>query len=155
MNLKPIEIANKINRMTKGNVFENPRKKETVELRSLLVYLLREKLGMRWTNIAKFFQNNNKPMNHATAIYNCNNYSMYKKYNKNLIEIERLFTFKSNLNIDEIDRVHYLENKCKNLEEKINSPLLDMMLKIPKDKEDEAILKIKLLLRSWEWKKNN
>lgn len=119
-NLKPIQISNKISKISKINIFENTRKRNYVEMRALLCYLLREKLNMRWTNIAKFFADNNKTMTHATCIHACKNYSMYKKHNKNLKEIEKLFTFKSKLTIDEIDRVHYLENKCKLLESKLS-----------------------------------
>ena len=59
-------------------------------------------------------------MTHATCIHSVNNYKMYKKTNKKLNEIEKLFTFRSKLNLDQIDRVHYLENKCKLLESKLN-----------------------------------
>tara|TARA_R110000751_G_C13421368_1_gene440314 strand:+ start:45 stop:512 length:468 start_codon:yes stop_codon:yes gene_type:complete len=152
-NLKPIQLANKIIKLSGINIFENTRKKNHIELRSLLIYLLREKLGMRWTNIANFFNNNNKHMNHATAIYACKNYNIYKKNNKKLNDIEKLFTFKSNLSIDEIDRVHYLENKYKLLQEKSNTPLTNLISKIPEHKHTEAIERIGLMIKSWQWKK--
>jgi|TARA_R100001460_G_scaffold31050_2_gene61278 chromosomal replication initiation ATPase DnaA len=119
-NLKPIEIANKIIKETGVNVFENTRKQKYIEFRSLVCYLLRAKLNMRWLNIAKFFNDNNKTMTHASCIHSVKNYYMYKKYNKELDSLEKMFSFKSNLNIDQIDRVHYLENKLKLLENKLN-----------------------------------
>ena len=122
-NLKPIQIAKKIIKLSGVDIFENNRRKNQIEFRSLLCYLLREKLNMRWTLIAKFFSDNNKTMTHATCMHAVKNYKMYKKTNKKLDEIEKLFTFKSKLSIDEIDRVHYLENKCKLLESKYKSPL--------------------------------
>ena len=61
MNLKPIEIANKLIEESKINIFENTRKRNYIELRSLLCFLLRKKLNMRWIRIAKFFNDNNKP----------------------------------------------------------------------------------------------
>ena len=118
-NLKPIEIANRIIKESGVNIFENNRRKNQIEFRSLLCYLFRKKLNMRWTNICKFFVDNNKSMTHASCIHAFNNYQMYQKTNKRLKEIENLFSFKSNLSIDEIDRVHYLENKCKLLESKL------------------------------------
>jgi hypothetical protein len=90
-----------------------------LEIRMLLCFLLREKLGMRWINIANFFSNNGKPMTHATAIHSYKMYPVYKKHNKNLHDLEKMFSWKSNLTYDEIDKVHYLENKVKNLEQKI------------------------------------
>ena len=119
-NLKPTQIAKRIIKESGINIFENNRRKNQIEFRSLLCYLLREKLNMRWTLIAKFFAENNKTMTHATCIHSVKNYKMYKKTNKRLYEIEKLFTFRSKLNMDQIDRVHYLENKCKLLETKLN-----------------------------------
>ncbi len=117
--LKPIDLAKELKKVTKINVFENNRKRNVLEIRMLLCFLLREKLGMRWINIANFFSNNGKPMTHATAIHSCKMYPVYKKHNKNLHDLEKMFSWKSNLTYDEIDKVHYLENKVKNLEQKI------------------------------------
>ena len=83
-NLKPLEIANKIIELSGINIFEDSRKKNIVEMRSLLIYILREKLGMRWVNIALFLKANNKPVNHATLIHSVKNFEMYKKENKQL-----------------------------------------------------------------------
>lgn len=151
-NLKPIQIAKKIIKLSGVDIFENNRRKNQIEFRSLLCYLLREKLNMRWTLIAKFFSDNNKTMTHATCMHAVKNYKMYKKTNKKLDEIEKLFTFKSKLSIDEIDRVHYLENKCKLLESKYKSPLFELIRNIPEDKETEAIERIGLMLSGWDWK---
>ena len=43
--LKPIDVAKKLKEITKINVFENKRKREVIEIRMLLCYLLRQKLG--------------------------------------------------------------------------------------------------------------
>ena len=157
-NLKPLEIAKKIIKLSGINIFENTRKKNVVEMRALFSYLLREKLKMRWTNIALFFKSQGKAMNHATVMHSIKHYKMYKESNNKLKDIEKMFFFKSNLNIDEIDRVHYLENKCKNLQQKLEvyeastNPLIDLISQIPKNREDEAIEKLELLLKGWKWK---
>jgi len=118
-NLKPIQIANRIIKESGINIFENNRRQSQIEYRSLLCYLLREKLSMRWLYIVKFFNDNNKTMTHASCINAFKHYKLYKKNNKNLDKIEKLFSFTSGINIDQIDRVHYLENKCKLLENKL------------------------------------
>ena len=92
-------------------------------------------------------------MTHASCIHAFKNYKMYKKTNSKLLDIENLFSFKSNLSIDEIDRVHYLENKCKLLEKKNDSDLLKLVKEIPEEKETEALNRISLMLRGWEWNK--
>ncbi len=119
MNPTPIQIANKIELVSGIKIFEDTRRKPVIELRSLLVFLLREKLGMRWLNIALFFKSRGKAMHHATLIYSNRNYKMYKKTNEHLKEIEDLFSFKFNLTYDEIDRIHFLENKCNLYERKL------------------------------------
>ena len=63
--IKPIELATKIEELTGLNVFENTRRRNVIEVRSLLCHLLRSKLNMRWTSIAYFFQENNKHITHA------------------------------------------------------------------------------------------
>jgi len=41
VNLKPIELANKLKEITGINVFENTRRRSVIEVRSLLCYLMR------------------------------------------------------------------------------------------------------------------
>lgn len=151
-NLKPIEISKKVRQLSGVNVFVPSRKTEIVEMRSLLCYLLRDKLGMRWTNIARFFESQGRPINHATLIHSRKNYDMYKKDNKKIQEIEKLFSFKSTLTIDEIDRVHYLENKCKNLQQKFEHPLIAKLLDVPEDKYGLVEEVLDTFLKSLEWK---
>jgi len=73
-NLNPAEIAEKLIKASGINIFENTRKRDYVEVRALTCFLMREKLNMRLCSIAKFFQDNGKPMDHATVIYAVKNY---------------------------------------------------------------------------------
>ena len=77
---------------------------------------------------------------------------MYKKTNKKIQEIEKLFSFKSTLTIDEIDRIHYLENKCKNLQLKFDHPLVQKLREVPEEKIDEVGKVIDTYIKSLEWK---
>lgn len=151
---RPIDIADKVMELLDVYLFRNSRKKNAVEARSLLSYLLRDKLNMRWTNIALFYENNGKRMTHANVINSYKQYKEYKRTNKKLEEVENMFTFISDLSYDEIDRLHYLEKKCKLYEEKLNNPLYKLIQDIPADKMGQAKNKILLLKKSWEWKKN-
>ena len=68
-----------------------------------------------------------------------------------------MFTFKTDLNIDEINQIQYLQNKCKKLETQLfelkgSSDLITLISKIPKEHEDEAIQKLDLLIKGWKWK---
>ena len=154
------KVAEGVVEMTGVDIFLNTRQRNYVELRALVCYILREKLGMRWTNIAYYFESMGKTMNHATVIHLVKNYETYKMYNKSLQEIEDTFNFKSELNYDEIDKIHYLQGKCDNFERKYldlrnkvkNDPIMNVLHDIPKDKLNEIIEKVSLWKQSWNWK---
>ena len=154
------KVAEGVVEMTGVDIFLNTRQRNYVELRALVCYILREKLGMRWTNIAYYFESMGKTMNHATVIHLVKNYETYKMYNSSLQEIEDSFNFKSDLNYDEIDKIHYLQGKCDNFERKYldlrnkvkNDPIMNVLHDIPKDKLNEIIEKISLWKQSWNWK---
>jgi len=159
-NLKPEEIANKIIEISGIDIFKNSRVRKYVAHRSLLTHLLRNKLLMRWEHIALFFTKKGKPMLHSNAIYLNNQYEAYKKQYVNIEELEQMFTFKSNLNYEEIDRVHYLENKCIKLEEKnnqlndlLNQPMYKVIQDVPKSHIEELGKKLVLWEKALEWKK--
>jgi len=151
-NLYPIDIADKIKELSGINVFRNTRERKVVEHRALLSYILRHNLKMRWTNIALFYENNGKRMTHATVMNSCKQYPEYKRINKKLKQVQDTFTFKDNLNYDQIDRVHYLENKCNSCETKLNEPLVKLVRDIPKEKTADVEENIKRLIKAWEWK---
>ena len=111
INLKPLQIANKIIELSGVNVFENSRQRKYIEVRSLLTYMLRNKLNMRWTNIALFYTKNGKPTTHATTIHSCVDYEMHKTHNKKLQEIENMFMFKSEQEIPKIIKGWEWKNK--------------------------------------------
>jgi len=112
------EISDKIIKKTGVNVFENSRRKEVIHYRSLLVYLLREKMNLRWTNISLFFKANEKDITHATVIHSHHYYKVYKEENSKLEELEKQFNF-TPVNLDTLDKIHMLETKVKHLKKKI------------------------------------
>lgn len=118
-NLKPINIADKIISLSAINVFSHTRQRKVVEVRSLLTYLLRDKLKMRWKNIVLFYARNGKEINMANVMHSYKKYYEYKKYNSKLIEIENQFVFDAEDSYDVVDRISYLEKKCKRLEKKL------------------------------------
>ena len=161
MILKDIKkIGDSVKEMSGIDIFDNTRSRMHVELRALVCYILREKMGMRWTNISLYFKSEGKTMHHATAIHSVKMYPIYRKYNNDLQELERCFNFKSELQYDEIDKLHYLQGKFDNLESKYiklqesikNNPILKVLEEIPEDCIDEVIEKIDLVKKSWKWK---
>ena len=129
------EIGDKVRKIIGINIFENTRKRD--------------------------FEDNGKHMNHANAIHLFKMYPIYKRDNKQLSVIEQLFIFKSQLNYDEIDKFHYLENRYKDL--KKENDLLIKKLAATKKRQDiikgitleqrtQVIERLSLLKKSWSWK---
>ena len=161
MNLTPTEIANKIKEISGLDIFKNTRKKEYIELRALLGHLLRNKLNMRWRYIAQFYIDNGKKYDHSLAIHSCRTYKELAKHNPKLKEMENMFTFKSNLNYDQIDKCYYLENKVNNLnnkinklKQKLNSPIYKLLKDLDEVYLDEVEERLDIWKKSLEWKKN-
>tara|TARA_R110002167_G_scaffold92155_1_gene247587 strand:- start:2797 stop:3360 length:564 start_codon:yes stop_codon:yes gene_type:complete len=168
MVIKDIEkLGGKLNELLECNIFENTRKSKYVEGRSLLVYLLRDKLKMRWIHIAEYFKKNGKNFDHSTAIHLFKMYPVYRHHNKKLGEIEMYFKFKTDgIPVDKIDEIHYLENKCSKLEDenknlifklsalkhKLKDPLFDIITGASPSEKKQIEERIILLKRSWDWK---
>ena len=78
------KIANNLSEISKLNPFENTRRREIIEIRSALVKILREYQEMTLNEIARFFINNNRYMDHSTVLHSLKNYEIYIKYNPKL-----------------------------------------------------------------------
>ena len=78
------KIANNLSEISKLNPFENTRRREIIEIRSALVKILREYQEMTLNQIASFFTNNNRKMDHSTVLHSLKNYEIYIKYNPKL-----------------------------------------------------------------------
>jgi|TARA_R110000764_G_C10742516_1_gene351016 hypothetical protein len=78
------KIANNLSEISKLNPFENSRRREIIEIRSALIKILREYQEMTLNQIACFFINNNRHMDHSTVLHSLKNYEIYIKYNPKL-----------------------------------------------------------------------
>ena len=79
--------ARTIKQLTGVDVFENTRRQQVIEIRSLLVYILRSVENMTYETIKEFFNNNGKAYDHTTALHAYKNYNMYARDNKDLDDI--------------------------------------------------------------------
>ena len=166
-----LKISERIVEMTGIDIFQNTRKQEYVQLRALACYIFREKMNMRWTNIANFFTSMGKKMDHASIIHLVNMYPLYAKDDPELLEIESCFVFEDQENYDEIDRVAYLKKNNEKLKENVfklkaevkelrkkptynlsDQKMLSLFKNIPDDKIDEVVERIDLMKKSWSWK---
>ena len=81
MNREANKIAKDIIDISGIDVFKNSRKREYVEMRSLLTFMLRHHCNMKFTEIRDFYESNGKNYDHATAIYSLKAFEMHRRYN--------------------------------------------------------------------------
>ena len=77
-------VAKQINRLADLNIFENTRKREYIEARSLFCLISYRIAKQTYANIARFFEQNGKSSDHATVLHSLKNYEIYSRYNPNL-----------------------------------------------------------------------
>ena len=107
----PDEVSNLLKSLSGIDVFEQTRKRHVIEHRSLLCYILRTKLDMRWESIKKFIESKGKPYDHATAIHAVKMYSVYKKDNKKLLELESHFIVRDRIEYNQISAMEVMQKK--------------------------------------------
>ena len=161
------QISNKIVEVSRINIFDNTRDRDYVYYRSLLAYVLKNKLNMGWTNIAKFFKANGKQMDHSNVIHLVKQYPHYRKYNSKLLRLEKCFNVDDDTDVFEADNIYRLQEEIRKLsnekqvlkttvkflEEKIKiDPVLDLFFDIPNDRFKDVIERLNLLKKSWAWK---
>ena len=163
MNIEDIKkIGDSVKEVSGLDIFDNTRRRDYVEMRALVCYVLRKKLRIGLTNIALYFQSEGKTMHHATVIHLIKMYPVYKRYNSQLEDIEYSFNFDKSFEFNEnnfiknqylIDKYNNLKNKYDYLKNNVeNNPILNVMHNIPEDKRDEVIERIMILKKSWDWK---
>jgi len=77
-------LARKIKRITGVNVFENTRRRDAIEARSLFNWYLYNQYGFSLCEIARYYRNNKKAYDHSTAIHSLKNYEVYIRFSPHL-----------------------------------------------------------------------
>ena len=78
------KIAEDIIDISGLDVFNNTRKKEYIQMRSLLTFMLRHHCNMKFTEIRDFYESNGKNYDHATAIHSLKSFETNRKHNPKL-----------------------------------------------------------------------
>ena len=113
----PNGVSNLLLSLSEPELFAETRKRNVIEHRALLCYILRNNLKMTFESIADFFVANGKSYDHSTAIHSCKMYPTYRKYNKNLYELEKLFVVYDEVEYEEISSMQLIMKRNKELEE--------------------------------------
>ncbi len=166
----PEEVSELLYNLSGVDVFKNTRKREIVEYRSLLCYLLRYNLEMRWEKIAKFMKINGKDFDHATAIHSVKMYDTYKLHNKRLEILRKKFKPKTKDEFITESKLDELKKRFKKLEEKYlkildeNKKLIVNQQFTVNEKEYRTLSRknkeiyderVTLILKSFKWKEYN
>ena len=78
------KIARDIINISGIDVFDNTRKKEYIQMRSLLTFMLRHHCNMKFKDIRDFYESNGKNYDHSTAIHSLRSFETNRKYNPKL-----------------------------------------------------------------------
>jgi len=78
------KIAKHIIDISGIDVFNNSRKREYIEMRSLLTFMLRHHCNMTFHEIKDFYQSKGKRYDHATALHSLKSFETHRRYNRNL-----------------------------------------------------------------------
>jgi hypothetical protein len=80
MNVEAKRVANYLNDISGVNIFENNRRRYTIEARSLFTFVLRNHFDMSFHQIKEFYEANGKSYNHATAIHSLKSFEQHRRY---------------------------------------------------------------------------
>ena len=75
------KIAKNIIDISGINVFDNTRKREHIEMRSLLTFMLRHHCNMTFHQIKNFYESKGKSYDHATALHSLKSFETHRRYN--------------------------------------------------------------------------
>lgn len=75
------KIAKHIIDISNIDVFKNTRKREHIEMRSLLTFMLRHHCNMTFHQIKNFYESKGKNYDHATALHSLKSFETHRRYN--------------------------------------------------------------------------
>jgi len=78
------KIAKHIIDISGIDVFDNSRKREYIEMRSLLTFMLRNHCDMTFHEIKDFYISKGKNYDHTTAIHSFKTFEVHRRYNDKL-----------------------------------------------------------------------
>ena len=114
---KAIKIANRIKKITKLDVFENTRKIEVVEVRSLLAWVLYKYEKMKLQQIAEFFESQGKTSSHSSVLHAVNTFETIVQYNTKIGKWLTELT-KSNKGVNNKSKREFVKLKANHLNNK-------------------------------------
>lgn len=78
------DMVNNVIEETGIDIFENTRKRKYVEIRSIVIHIMYNFLGIKLFGIRDYFASRGMKIHHATILHSLNNFHQYLRYNKEL-----------------------------------------------------------------------
>jgi len=75
-----VKLYREVTKITGVDIFRNTRKSDYIEARAMFNYILYNAYGFTLAKIAKFYKENNKSYDHATALHSLKNFDMYRRF---------------------------------------------------------------------------
>lgn len=74
------KLYRQIKKVTGLDIFRNTRKNDYIEARALFNFILYNTYGFTLAKIARFYKENNKSYDHATALHSLKHFDMYRRF---------------------------------------------------------------------------
>ena len=131
------ELIDHTIKLTGVNVLKKIRKREHIELRSLLFTIMAKRYKMKHGKIERLFNDKGLSIDRTTILHSLKKTEIYLKYNEKLRSVYQ-----------ELCQPTQKEQR----EVKICTKLETLVGSLPKDKEQEILELIMNRVKSWEWK---
>jgi menaquinone-dependent protoporphyrinogen IX oxidase len=144
----------------------NTRRREYVQARGIYYYILRKETNMSLQSISETVKKN-----HATILHSVNHFDNWLVADPDLKKIYKRvlksFLSSNTTNIASRQNNGQIVNSIMEENERLNkellkmnvevnkvrdNPLVDLVCEIPKEKQEEVLERIKLMVQSWSWK---
>lgn len=80
------KLYTQIKKVTGLDIFRNTRKNDYIEARALFNFILYNTYGFTLAKIARFYKDNNKSYDHATALHSLKHFDMYRRFSPQVNE---------------------------------------------------------------------
>ncbi|MGI9554700.1 MAG: hypothetical protein ACR2M6_01895 [Vampirovibrionia bacterium] len=97
--MKLQKIGEQIKEITGVDIFDQSRRRELVEMRSVANVFMHDVMGMGWTEIVREYKRNGFKITHASLIHSYDTYKDHSFYNRQLPLIHEVLLNDSKINI--------------------------------------------------------
>jgi len=121
------KLVDQVKSVTGLDPMRNTRRREYVEARALLIFLLKNVAKMYLSEITRFFVANGKSMHHATVMHSLKNFDIYMQYG-NKFRDHYEFLVMQNKIMQLPSKKAFIKNKIEYVPEEIVEQVYELIL---------------------------